>query len=86
MTRAEVMKHYRTDAHGRIISPGAFEGEMIYLPHYWEAFMDGMVDFERGDVLGFYIEDDERREFPELGKRRRTVKLYQRSDGFIIEV
>ena len=65
--------------------PGKFEGEARYVPYYWEAFLAGMADRDDGKVLGFDVSVEDKTLFPEL-KRRRTVKLYQRDDGFIIEV
>lgn len=38
---------YKFDRHGRITSPGKFEGEMIYLPLYWEVGLDGLADENR---------------------------------------
>jgi hypothetical protein len=83
MTRREIEKEYNVKD-GRIISPGRFEGEMIYVPHFWSLFLDGLANRDNGHVLGFDVHKKDRVEFPELG-RRRTVKLYQRSDGFVCE-
>lgn len=86
MKRAEVLKQYAVSEGGRITSPGAFEGEMIYVPHFWDEFLQGWADRDDGVVLGFDITAEDRKEFPELGHRRRTVKIMQRSDGFVCEV
>ena len=84
MTRKQVTDHYAVDSHGRIHSPGMFEGEMVYVPHYWDAFLNGFADRDNGTVLGFDVTAEDKQEFPEL-RHRRTVKLYQRSDGFVCE-
>ena len=84
MTRQEIERQYKV-ANGVIRSPGQFEGEMIYVPHYWDIFMNGFADRDNGTIIGFDITPEDRNEFPELGKRRRTVKLYQRDDGFVCE-
>ena len=83
MTRAEIELAYKV-VNGRIVSPGKFEGEMIYVPHFWEIFLDGFADRDNGNVLGFDVSAEDKKEFPELRKRR-TVKLYERSDGFVCE-
>lgn len=85
MTRGEITKAYAVNENGVITSPGMFEGEMLYVPHYWEMFLEGFADRDDGKVLGFDILPEDRQQFPELGKRRRTVKLYQRDDGFVCE-
>jgi hypothetical protein len=83
MTREQIEKDYVVEK-GRIKSPGMFEGEAVYVPYFWEAFLDGCADRDDGNVLGFYIMAEDKVMFPEL-KRRRMVKLYQRSDGFVCE-
>ncbi len=54
--------------HGTIIGPGKFEGEMYYVPYFWDQAMDGgdTVDDPEGmtySVVEFTAED--RKEFPE---------------------
>jgi hypothetical protein len=85
MTRQDVLASYKVDAHGHIRSPGKFEGEMIYVPYYWQAFLEGMADRDNGHVLGFDVTREDKAEFPEL-KNRRTVRLIERDDGFVVEV
>jgi len=84
MTRHEIESAYHVVS-GRIVSPGMFEGEMVYVPHYWDAYLNGFADRDDGTVLGFDITSSDKAQFPEL-KRRRTVKLIQRDDGFVCEV
>jgi hypothetical protein len=84
MTRNEIASQYTVNQNGRITTPGRFEGEMLYVPHFWEVYLDGFADRDNGTILGFDVTADDKREFPELG-RRRTVKLYQRDDGFVCE-
>ena len=83
MTRQEIESQYNI-VNGVIRSPGCFEGEMIYVPHFWEIFLNGFADRDNGNVLGFDVTPEDKIEFPELRKRR-TVKLYQRDNGFICE-
>ena len=86
MKRNEITKQYDVDTSGRITSPGKFEGEMIYVPHFWYIGLDGFADRDNGKVFGFDISADDRSEFPELGSKRRTVKLMERDDGFVCEL
>ena len=41
MTRIEILNHYTVDRRLTINSPGKFEGEMIYAPHFYDMVMDG---------------------------------------------
>ena len=76
---------YRVHA-GRIASPGKFEGEMVYVPYFWDQFLMGMADRDDGDIIGFNIDYADRELFPEIPKRKRTIRLRERSDGFVCEV
>lgn len=84
MTRQEIESQYRI-VNGFIRNPGKFEGERIYVPYFWDAFLNGMADRDNGKVIGFDVTAEDKAMFPEL-KRRHTVKLYQRDDGFVCEV
>jgi len=77
--------NYETDSHGIITSPGKFEGEMRYVPWFWEAGMNGLADRDDGKVMGFDISPADKVMFPEL-KRRRTVKLIETDQGFVCEI
>lgn len=77
---------FTVDAHGIIRTPGKFEGEMIYVPHFWEAYLNGGADRDDGSVLGFDVTPEDRAEYPEIPKRKRTVRLVERADGFVCEV
>lgn len=84
MTREQIELDYHV-VDGRIMSPGCFEGELVYVPFYWSIYMGGCADRDDGRIIGFDIRKEDRAMFPELGRLRRTVKLYQRDDGFICE-
>lgn len=85
MDRNDITRDYDVDASGRIRSPGKFGGEMLYVPFYWDAHLNGFADRDDGRVLGFDITSEDRAMFPELGRRRRTVRLYEDSQGFVRE-
>ena len=84
MTRTDIERSYNI-SNGRIISPGMFEGEMVYVPYFWNMYMEGFYDSDYGGVLGFHVVAEDKQLFPEL-KGRKAVKLYQRDDGFVCEV
>lgn len=85
MKRQEILKDYKVDERGVIRSLGKFEGEMVYVPHYWSIYLDGFADRDDGTTLGFDVDAEDKKQFPEL-KGRKTVKLRVREDGFVIEV
>ena len=85
MSRREIANQYKVNKHGIICSPGKFEGEMLYVPYFWDMGLSGMADRDDGKVWGFDLTRDDHAEFPELG-RKRTVKLYERDDGFVCEL
>lgn len=74
----------RQDCEALVRGPGQFEGEAVYVPYFWEAYLNGCADRDDGRVLGFDVTAEDREIFPEL-KGRRTVRLYQREDGFVCE-
>jgi hypothetical protein len=65
--------------------PGKFEGENRYIPYYYMLAMDGQnYEDDEGNML-FDVTAADRALFPELEKVV-TVKLYEREDGFVVEV
>jgi hypothetical protein len=85
MKRKEVLKDYKVDKGGRIRSPGKFEGEMLYVPAFWEAGLEGMADDDDGSVYTFRLSAEDKKEYPELG-RKRTLKLAESDQGFVYEL
>lgn len=85
MNRQQIEAEYSVDEHGIIRSPGKFEGEMLYVPYFWDAYLNGFADRDNGRVLGFNVTAKAKAEFPELRKRR-TVKLLEDNNGFVVEV
>ena len=86
MTRKEVLQGYEVDSEGLIVSPGKFEGEMLYVPHFWAVYLDGFAEDMGGGVLRVRVDADDRREFPELGENRRAIRFKELEDGFVWEV
>ena len=85
MTREEILKQYNINGDGVIVSPGKFEGEMLYMPHFWEAYLNGESNTLQDGSLSSPIESGEREMFPELGKRKRVVRFNIDDKGFVCE-
>jgi hypothetical protein len=85
MTRVDIKLDYQIDERGVIRSPGKFEGEMLYVPYFWDAFLNGCADGDDGEVLTFIVDSDDVREFPELADAKQ-VRLYEDSQGFVGEI
>ena len=68
---------------GIIQNPGKFEGQPLYVVYYWDAYINGFADRDNGKILGFDITDEDREYFPEIPKRKRTIKLYCDDMGFV---
>jgi hypothetical protein len=82
----DLLKTYKVEEHGVIISPGKFEGEMIYVPYYWELSLHGFADYDDGKILGFNISSKDRAIFGPMLKGKRTVRFYERNDGLVFEI
>jgi hypothetical protein len=75
----------RQECEEAVARPGKFEGEAVYVPYFWEAFLNGMADRDDGRVLGFDVTAEDKAMFPEL-KGRHTVRLIETEQGFVCEV
>lgn len=85
-TRADVEEMFKLDPSGTILNSGKFEGELAYVPYFWEKGLDGWADDEPDTTtFMFYTTPEDIKEFPELrGKDR--VLIREREDGFVYEV
>jgi hypothetical protein len=84
MSRKEILDTYKV-VDGRIQSPGKFEGEMLYVPSYWDAGLEGLADEDDGKTYVFELSAVDKKEFPELGGKRK-LKLVESDSGFVYEV
>lgn len=73
-------------SNGRIKNPGKFEGEPIYVPYFWEQYLNGFWDFENSKAVGFHLTKEEKNLFPEIPKRKQVIKIKQTDQGFVCEV
>lgn len=67
---------------GVIKSPGKFEGEPIYAPYFYDAYLNGMADDDDGERLKFDVTAEDREEFPEL-QNIDLVILWEDGSGFV---
>ena len=85
MTRNEILSHYTTNEHGIITSLGKFEGEMLYVPYFWDLVLNGCGEDggeESNPTSAFDIDSADRAVFPELAGTRRLV-LSESDQGFV---
>jgi len=81
MTRQEIETSYRVE-NGVIRSPGKFEGEPVYVPYFWQFYLEGGAEDDDGETLTFHVTDEDRAMFPELANVRH-VFLWESDDGFV---
>jgi hypothetical protein len=85
MTREDLKQKYVVNKKGVIISPGHFAGQMIYVPHFWDRYVKGLADDSAGGFITFYINEEERKEFPELGEAT-AITLVQIGGTLVCEL
>lgn len=83
MTRAEIEREYKVDERGIIRSPGKFEGEPVYAPHFWSVFLEGGADEDDGENLYFDVSTGEANEFSDWLADVQRVVLYEDEQGFV---
>lgn len=79
---------YECDEQGRITSPGKFEGEMYYLPYFYDLAVCGEGEFDEDDgTFTVQIEPEDRELFPQLASDQESVTMVESMDsGFVYEV
>ena len=71
---------------GIIRSPGEFQGEALYMPHFWTRFMDGGADEDDdSDLVCCTVNLEDVIEFPEL-KVGQVIRFYEDDKGSIREI
>ena len=80
---------YDVGEHGLISSPGKFQGEAAYVPHFWMLGLDGGADGdiyadrdEEAPVFVFHLTDADRTRWPQLAKVER-LELWESENGFV---
>jgi hypothetical protein len=82
MTRQDIIEAYRPSSDGLIRTPGKFEHEMLYVPYFWDAALNGESSTDTGSVFFTIIDDLDRAQFPELGTAY-GIALEESEQGFI---
>ena len=90
MTRKEIEQMYDVNEYGIITSPGKFEGEMVYVPYFWELAMGGGgMDTEwdgNSPIEVFEIEKDDIGNFSGIFKKNDEgliLRIKEDSHGFV---
>src|SRR5437867_3609099 len=47
--RGDIYKRFAIGPGGQIKDPGKFHGEMLYVPYYWELYLDGFAHNKQDD-------------------------------------
>lgn len=81
MTRQEIERDYKL-RDGMIRTPGKFEGEMLYVPFYWDSGLMGCASHDVNGVWFFEILTDEKQMFPELADYY-GIALEESDSGFV---
>lgn len=81
--RKAITDEYDVTSTGYIKNPGKFEGELLYAPYFWQK--EGEDYDKPNGSRGFKITPAERQAFPEIGKRRQTIWLWESEQGFVFE-
>lgn len=85
--REQVLAEYKVD-NGVICSPGKFEGEPVFAPHYWHLGLDGFADSDDGEAFVFKFKNNgpDFALWPELKEWlgcKRTLRLREDCQGFV---
>ena len=86
MKRREIEDLFRIEA-GIICSAGEFQGQALYIPHFWDRFMDGGADEDVDDseLVCCTVTLEDVIEFPELTVGQ-VVRFYEDDKGCIRQV
>ena len=87
MNRDEILKQFKTNERGGIADPGKFEGEMLYVPYFYDKGMEGMADEDIQIAEGesawiFTLTPEDHELVPELGEAT-ELAIRNDSNGFI---
>lgn len=84
----ETGKHF-TMRDGKIIGPGRFQGEPLWVAYFWSLAMDGWADLERVHngitVYTFDLTDEDRSMFEDLGGKL-TISLVESEESSVFGV
>ena len=85
--RESILAEYDVDSRGIIRTLGKFEAEMLYVPHFWEATLDGtadMLDWSDGTTTYLVdVSDEDRAMFPEIPADVVAMHIAESDSGFV---
>jgi hypothetical protein len=64
--------------------PGKFQDAPVYVPFYYDAFLDGLAEDGPDGELGFKVSGEDVALFPELSGRE-WVWIRETDQGFVVE-
>ena len=74
---------YRVSSHsGTITQPGKFEGEMYYVPFFWNVVMEGFAEDMSDGSARVELEAEDWQKFPET-RGFHYIRLYESDQGFV---
>lgn len=87
MKRQDVLNDYDM-LNGRIVSPGKFEGEPIYVPYFWDMTLSGCAPDEEFDedgnhIYSCHVHAEDHAQFPEELRLVACVYLWEDEQGFV---
>jgi len=74
--RQQLEEAYKVNSAGIIESSGRYEGEKIYVPYFYEAWLDREADFKEAGAIGFIVNHEDVELFPEFLKEGEIVRVY----------
>ena len=75
---------YNLSPAGTIQDCGKFEGEMCYVPMFWDECINGGSDYDDGEVYGVIITAEDRARWPEyLSAEDYGVLMTESDQGFV---
>jgi hypothetical protein len=83
-SREAIEAEFTVNEHGIIQDPGKFEGEMVYVPYFYDMVMNGFSDESGEGWDAFQISAEDAQMFPELKDDVGKYMVIEYSDqGFV---
>jgi hypothetical protein len=85
--RASITREYEIDARGRIVNPGRFESEFVFVPWFYNMVLDGAGEFvnDHGNIVRLDVTEYDRLAFPELGDAV-SIEIGDDDNGFVFAI
>jgi len=73
---------YEVNAEGIIVSPGKFQGEPAWVPHFWGYALDGFGEDNPNGSVTVYVENPDIEQWPQL-QGIAGVTMHVDDNGFV---